>query len=94
MRDPTSQALKLLAEAQTAIDAGDLDALRRSSDALTGLITSLFANQAFEAASSIEKTLQEEDLERAREVCRRLRETLTVLGEAGSECFASIDTPK
>ena len=94
MEDQTSQALKLLSEVQVAIDASDIDALRRSSDALKGSITSLLANQAFEAASIIEKTLREEDLAHARDACKRLRETLKALHKAGAECFSSIDTPR
>jgi hypothetical protein len=79
MEDQTRQAMKLLSEVQAAINAGDLDALRHSSDALKGLITSLFANQAFEAASRLEKTLSEEDLQRAQNACQRLREALWAL---------------
>jgi len=94
MGDQTNQALKLLAEAQSAIDAGDLDALQHSSDALKGLITALLANQAFEAATRLEKTLREGDLEGALDSCRRLRDTLIALQPAGVECFGSTDTPK
>lgn len=94
MEDQTRQALKILAEAHAAINAGDLVALRNCSAALKGLITSLLANQAFEVASSLESTLREEDLERARDACRRLREALAALHEAGAECLGSIDTPK
>ena len=79
MSDQTTQALMLLAEVQAAINAGDLDTLRDSSNALRGLITALFANQAFEVASRLERALNEDDLLRAEDACRRLRETLTAL---------------
>ena len=79
MSDQTTHARMLLAEVQAAINAGDLDTLRDSSNALRGLITALFANQAFEVASRLERALNEDDLLRAEDACRRLRETLTAL---------------
>lgn len=94
MGDQASQALKLLAEVQAAIEAGDLDALRHTSDALKGLITSLLANRAFETASILEKTLSEDDLARAQDACRRLREALTALQPAGAERPVATGTPK
>jgi hypothetical protein len=77
--DQTSQAFQLLAEAQAAIEARDLTALRRTSNALKRSITSLLANRAFEAASTLERTLSEDDLAGAQEACRRLREALSSL---------------
>ena len=79
MSDQTTHARMLLAEVQAAINAGDVDTLRDSSNALRGLITALFANQAFEVASRLERALNEDDLLRAEDACRRLRETLTAL---------------
>jgi len=79
MSDQTTHARMLLAEVQAAINAGDLDTLRDSSNALRGLITALFANEAFEVASRLERALNEDDLLRAEDACRRLRETLTAL---------------
>ena len=93
MGDQTSEALQLLADVQRAIGAGDMDALRHSSDALRGLMTALLANRAFETAARLEKTLNEEDLEQALDACRRLRETLAALHPAGAK-IGAIDTPK
>jgi len=69
MADKTSEAFTLLAEIQAAIKAGDLNTLRRTSVALKGAVTSLLANQAFEAASTLERTLCEDDLARAQDAC-------------------------
>jgi hypothetical protein len=92
--DQTSQALKLLAEVQAAIKAGDLDSLRHASEALKGSVTSLLANQAFEAASTLERTLGEGDLARAQDACRRLREALSSLNPSAAKRSEPIDTPK
>ena len=94
MADETSQAFKLLAEVQAAIEAGDLNALRRTSNALKGSITSLLANRAFEAASTLERTLGEDDLSRAQDACRRLREALSSLNPSPAERSGPIETPK
>ena len=94
MADQTSQAFKLLAEVQAAIKAGDLKTLRQKSDALKGSITSLLVNQAFEAASTLEKTFSEEDLARAKDACQRLREALNSLDRNASKSTSPIETPK
>jgi hypothetical protein len=93
MPDQTSQAFKLLAEVQAAIEAGDLKALRRTSDALKGSITSLLVNQAFEAASTLERTLSEDDLARAQDACRRLREALNSLDPNAAKSPSPMETP-
>jgi hypothetical protein len=92
--DQTSQAFQLLAEVQAAIKAGDLNSLRQASEALKGSITSLLANQAFEAASTLERTLGEGDLARAQDACRRLREALSSLNPSPSKHSAPIEIPK
>jgi HPt (histidine-containing phosphotransfer) domain-containing protein len=94
MADQTSEAFKLLAEVQAALKAGDLNTLRRSAEALKGSITSLLANRAFEAASTLERTLCEDDLARAQDACRRLREALSRLNESAAERSGPIETPK
>jgi Hpt domain len=90
----TSQAFKLLAAVQAAIEAGDLNALRRSSDALKGSITSLLANRAFDAASTLEKTLCEDDLSRAQDACRRLQDALNSLNPGVAKRSEPIEIPK
>jgi hypothetical protein len=92
--DQTSQAIKLLAEVQAAIRAGDLNGLHHASEALKGSITSLLANQAFEAASTLERTLDEGDLARAQDACRRLREALSSLNLGAAKRSGSIETPR
>src|SRR5579863_2444203 len=93
MADQTSQAFKLLAQVQAAIEAGDLKSLRQTSDALKGSITSLLVNQAFEAASTLEKTVSEDDLARAQDACRRLREALSSLDPNATKRSEPIEIP-
>jgi hypothetical protein len=71
--EANGQCRKLLEEIQAAIKAGDVSAIRHTAEALKGPITSVFANEAFAAASELENTLHEGDLTRARNACRRLR---------------------
>jgi hypothetical protein len=73
------QSRELLAEIQAAIRAGDIEAIRHSAAALKGCITSALAKGAFEAATTLEKTLHEDDLSRAQDACRRLRDTINSL---------------
>jgi Hpt domain-containing protein len=93
MADRTSEAFTLLAEIQAAIKVGDLNTLRRTSEALKGAVTSLLANQAFEAASTLERTLCKDDLARAQDACRRLREALNSLNANAAEHSGPIETP-
>jgi CheY-like chemotaxis protein len=74
-----SQSLKLLSQIRAAISAGDVQTIRHAADALKGSITSVLAKEAFEAASTLEKTVDEDDLVRAQETCRRLREAVISL---------------
>jgi hypothetical protein len=74
-----SQSLKLLAEIQAAIRAGDVKTIRRTADALRSSITSVLAKEAFLAASTLENTVHEDDLANAQDACRRLREALASL---------------
>jgi hypothetical protein len=94
MADQTTQAFQLLADVQAAIEAGDLDALHRASNALKGSITSLLANRAFEAVSTLERTQGDDDLARAQDACRRLREALNSLHPSPAKRAATIETPK
>jgi two-component system, sensor histidine kinase and response regulator len=74
-----TESLKLLAEIQAAIGAGDVTAIRHTADSLKGPITSVLAKEAFEAAYTLEQTLHEDDLARAQDACRRLRAAVTSL---------------
>ena len=74
-----SQGLKLLLEIQAAIKAGDVKAVGRKADALKSSLTSVLAKEAYLAASTLENTTHEEDLAKARDACRRLREALASL---------------
>jgi two-component system, sensor histidine kinase and response regulator len=80
-----TQSLKLLAEIQTAIRAGDVSAIRHTADALKGSITSVLAKKAFEAASTLEKTVHEVDLARAKDACRCLRAAIASLKRTGEQ---------
>ena len=74
-----TQSVKLLAEIQAAIKAGDVKTIHHSADALKGSITSVLAKASFEAASTLEKAVHEDDLARARDACRRLRKAIICL---------------
>jgi two-component system sensor histidine kinase/response regulator len=74
-----AQSLTMLGAVQTAIADKDLDAIRTQAGAMKGSITSLIAKGAFEAASILASTAQENDLARAEDACRSLREALTSL---------------
>ena len=73
------QSWELLREIEAAIQAGDAKTLRSASEALKGCITSVLAQQAFEAATMLEKALHEGDLDLAQEACRRLRNAINCL---------------
>lgn len=77
--DALSRSQKLLEVIQAAIRAGDVDAIRETSEALKGSITSVLAREAFAAASTLEKAEHEEDLVRAEDACRRLQAAITSL---------------
>jgi len=74
-----TKSRRLLAEIQAAIRAGDVKTIRQTADALKACITSVLAKEAFEAASTLEKTLHEDDLTRAQDACRRLRDAINSL---------------
>jgi two-component system, sensor histidine kinase and response regulator len=74
-----TESRRLLAEIQAAIRAGDVKTIRQTADALKACITAALAKEAFEAASMLEKTLHEDDLARAQDACRRLRDTINSL---------------
>jgi HPt (histidine-containing phosphotransfer) domain-containing protein len=74
-----TESLRLLAEIQAAISAGDVKAIRQTGDTLKGSITSVLAKEAFNAASTLERTLHEDDLASAQDACRRLREAINSL---------------
>jgi hypothetical protein len=80
--EANSQCLELLESVQAAIRAGDVSAIRNAAEALKGPLTSVFANEAFAAASALENTMHEGDLTRAREACRRLRAIVNGLNPA------------
>jgi hypothetical protein len=74
-----AESWKLLGEIEAAIRAGDLGTLRSTSETLKGTITSVLAQQAFEAATILENAQDEEDLARAHDAFRRLREAIQCL---------------
>lgn len=78
--DPASRSAdeswELLGKIEAAIQSGDPTALHSAGEALKGAITSVLAQQAFEAASVLENTRDEDGLERALDTCRRLREAI------------------
>ena len=77
-----TQCRNLIVEIQTAIKAGDVKTIRNKADALKGYITSVLAKEAFEAAATLEKTLNEDDLARAQDACQRLRAAIDSLNSA------------
>jgi hypothetical protein len=77
-----TESLRLLGEIQAAISARDVKAIGQTGDTLKGSITSVLAKEAFNAASTIEKTLHEDDLASAQDACRRLREAINSLNPA------------
>lgn len=74
-----NETLSLLGEIETAIAQGDLRAIRVNAIAMKGSLTSVVAKGAFEAASLLASTEQEEQLTRAAEASRRLHEALAGL---------------
>jgi two-component system, sensor histidine kinase and response regulator len=74
-----SQSLTSLGAIQTAIEGRDLKAIRSHASAMKGSITSLIAKGAFEAASTLASTGQEDELPRAEDAFRCLHEALTSL---------------
>jgi hypothetical protein len=80
--EASSHCLELLEHLQIAIRAGDVSAIRHAADILKGPLTSVFANEAFAAASALENTMHESDLIRAQEACRRLRAIVNCLNPA------------
>jgi hypothetical protein len=79
------QNWRLLEEIEAAIRSGDVNALGSASKALKGSITSALAQQAFEVASILENTLDEDHLERALDACRRLRDAINALHSADAQ---------
>lgn len=77
--DARSQSLRLLADIDIAMRAGDLSKLHTLAETLRGPITSVLAREAFEAAATLEKTMSEEDLLRAQDACHRLRDAINNL---------------
>jgi hypothetical protein len=73
------QSWQLLREIEAAIQAGDAKTLRSASQSLKGSITSVLAQQAFEAASMLEKGIDEGDLDLAQDACLRLRNAINCL---------------
>lgn len=67
-----ADSVKLLSEIQAAIHTRDLNVVRQKADLLKGAITSVLAKAAFEAASRLESTFDENELAHAREACQRL----------------------
>jgi hypothetical protein len=77
--DALSQSLTLLADIEIAIRTGELRKLHTLAEALRGPITSVLAREAFEAAGTLEKTMSDEDLFRARDAHRRLQDAINSL---------------
>jgi two-component system, sensor histidine kinase and response regulator len=73
------KSLNLLGTIETAIAGRDLKAIRAHAGAMKGSITSLIAKGAFEAASTLASTDQEDDLARAEDALRCLHEALMSL---------------
>jgi two-component system sensor histidine kinase/response regulator len=71
-----SQSLTSLGAIQTAISGRDLKAIRDHAGAMKGSVTSLIAKGAFEAASTLANTAQEDDLSRTEDAFRCLHEAL------------------
>jgi hypothetical protein len=70
---------ELLREIEAAIQAGDAKTLRSASEALKGCITSVLAHEALEAALMLENTLDLDQLDRAKDACRRLLDAINSL---------------
>jgi HPt (histidine-containing phosphotransfer) domain-containing protein len=83
--DANGECRKLLEQIQVAIEAGDLSTIRHTADALKGPITSVFANEAFAAAATLENTLHECDLVLAQDACRRLRALVNSLNPTSKQ---------
>jgi signal transduction histidine kinase/DNA-binding response OmpR family regulator len=71
-----SQSLALLHAIDAAIAGKDLDAIRTHATAMKGSITSVIAKGAFDAASILASTAQEDELSRAQNACRGLHDAL------------------
>jgi signal transduction histidine kinase/DNA-binding response OmpR family regulator len=74
-----AQSLTMLGPIEIAIAAGDLKSIRTHATAMKGSITSLIAKRAFEEASVLANTTQEEDLDRAAAACQGLHDALLSL---------------
>jgi two-component system, sensor histidine kinase and response regulator len=74
-----AHSLTMLGPIEIAIAAGDLKSIRTHATAMKGSITSLIAKRAFEEASVLANTTQEEDLDRAAAACQGLHDALLSL---------------
>jgi two-component system sensor histidine kinase/response regulator len=74
-----AHSLTMLGPIEIAIAEGDLKSIRAHASAMKGSITSLIAKRAFEEASVLANTTQEEDLDRAAAACQGLHDALLSL---------------
>jgi two-component system sensor histidine kinase/response regulator len=65
--------LSLLSQIETAIEGGDLKSIQALAAAMKGSVTSLIAKGAFQAASILASTAEENELSRAEDALRSLQ---------------------
>jgi two-component system, sensor histidine kinase and response regulator len=74
-----ARSLTSLEAIESAIAGVDLKAIRAHANAMKGSVTSLIAKSAFEAASALASTTQEDELPRAADAARCLHDALVSL---------------